>query len=242
MQRVRTVFRTFVVACATSLAANGAVAELIDRGGGLLYDTVLNVTWLQDANFAKTSGADADGLMGSGDAFSWVANLSYVHTPTGRVIDHWRLPVVRPNNGIAINYDNRFDGTSDNGYNISSPQSELGYMFYVNLGLRGARDINGNVQSPCCVPAPYTEAANVGLVLNLRNYAYWTQTPYEGPAPGYYWWVFSMNRGSQDPYENNRPIVPWALVDGDVAAVPEPSVAWLFMGGLAAIFARRTRR
>jgi hypothetical protein len=31
-------------------------AQLIDRGGGLIYDNVLDVTWLQDANYAKTSG------------------------------------------------------------------------------------------------------------------------------------------------------------------------------------------
>ena len=30
-------------------------ASLIDRGNGLLYDNVLNVTWLQDANYAGTS-------------------------------------------------------------------------------------------------------------------------------------------------------------------------------------------
>ena len=28
-----------------------ALAALIDRGGGLIYDTVLDVTWLQDANY-----------------------------------------------------------------------------------------------------------------------------------------------------------------------------------------------
>ena len=27
------------------------------------YDTALNITWLADANYAKTSGYDADGLM-----------------------------------------------------------------------------------------------------------------------------------------------------------------------------------
>ena len=32
-----------------------AQAALVDRGGGMLYDTVLNITWLQDANYAKTS-------------------------------------------------------------------------------------------------------------------------------------------------------------------------------------------
>ena len=38
-------------------------AELFDRGNGLIYDDVLDVTWLQDAQYAKISGYDADGMM-----------------------------------------------------------------------------------------------------------------------------------------------------------------------------------
>lgn len=223
------------LAVTASIASTNASAELVDRGGGLLYDTVLNLTWLQDANFAQTSGFDADGRLGSGDAFSWVEHLSYFHAPSGKTITGWRLPTVSPSNGVAMNYDNRFDGNSDNGYNIASPQSELGYMFYVNLGLKGLYDKSGAQQSGCCVPAAYGETVDVGLVRNLRNYAYWTQTPYEGSAPGYYWWVFSMNRGSQDPYENNYPLIPWAVTTGDVAAVPEPSSGVLWMVGAAVL-------
>ena len=33
-----------------------ANAALYDRGNGLIYDDVLDITWLQDANYAKTSG------------------------------------------------------------------------------------------------------------------------------------------------------------------------------------------
>lgn len=45
------------------LSRGAAQAALHGRGGGLLYDDVLDVTWLQDANYAKTSGYDADGWM-----------------------------------------------------------------------------------------------------------------------------------------------------------------------------------
>ncbi len=56
----------------TSVAVLQAGAALIDRGsfadgfGGfmnLIYDDDLNITWLGDANFAKTSGFDVDGQM-----------------------------------------------------------------------------------------------------------------------------------------------------------------------------------
>jgi len=38
-------------------------ASLVDNGNGLLYDTVLNITWLQDANYAKTSNYSTTGFM-----------------------------------------------------------------------------------------------------------------------------------------------------------------------------------
>lgn len=61
-------------------------ATLYDRGGGLIYDDVLNVTWLQDANYAKTSGYDADGLLMWDMAMVWADGLVY------QGYDDWRLP------------------------------------------------------------------------------------------------------------------------------------------------------
>lgn len=44
------------------LIISGSVdAALVDRGGGMIYDTDRDITWLQDMNYAKTSGYDADG-------------------------------------------------------------------------------------------------------------------------------------------------------------------------------------
>ncbi len=33
-----------------------AQAALFDRGGGMIYDDVLDISWLQDANYTQTSG------------------------------------------------------------------------------------------------------------------------------------------------------------------------------------------
>ena len=45
-------------------AANAVVqAALFDHGNGLIYDDVLDITWLQDANYEQTSSNDADGRM-----------------------------------------------------------------------------------------------------------------------------------------------------------------------------------
>jgi N-acetylneuraminic acid mutarotase len=62
-------------------------SALVDYGGGMIYDTDLDITWLQDANYAKTSGYDEDGLMTWEEAKTWAENLTF-----GGFND-WRLPV-----------------------------------------------------------------------------------------------------------------------------------------------------
>lgn len=91
-------------------AAMPADAALIDRGGGLIYDDDLNITWLADANYAMTSGYDSDGKMIWSVAMSWADGLVYGG------YDDWRLPSADPCWGV---------GCSD---------SELGHLFYAELG------------------------------------------------------------------------------------------------------------
>ncbi|WP_054762185.1 DUF1566 domain-containing protein [Methylomonas koyamae] len=122
--------RTLLAAGAAALThLPTAQAALLDRGGGMLYDTVLNVTWLQDANYAKTSGYDADGKMDWHAAVAWADQLEF-----GGFSD-WRLAGIKPVNGIAYNENFSDDGSTDYAWNVSSPNSELGYMYFVNLGL-----------------------------------------------------------------------------------------------------------
>lgn len=53
-----------VAAALAALVLSGAArAELFDRGGGMVYDDDLDITWMADWNHARTSGFDADGLM-----------------------------------------------------------------------------------------------------------------------------------------------------------------------------------
>jgi hypothetical protein len=82
--RTSVVCVSVVVAC--GLWASTAWGVFINRGNGLIYDTEQNLTWLQDASFAKTSGADPDGRMFLADAANWVQSLNY----SG--LTDWRLP------------------------------------------------------------------------------------------------------------------------------------------------------
>src|SRR6187402_2864843 len=119
-----------ILALAASLIAGTARAELHDMGGGLLYDDVQDITWIQDADYARTSGAKPNGKMPWADAVQWVSSLVY-HDPVRKVdITGWRLPQVHPVSGDTFNGRFCFDGSSDEGYGITSPRSELAYMFH----------------------------------------------------------------------------------------------------------------
>ena len=73
--------RTLAVAAALLAGAVSAQATLINRGGGTIYDTELNITWLQNWNQGAGSGYDdtyglgGTGLMTWDNARAWVDNL-----------------------------------------------------------------------------------------------------------------------------------------------------------------------
>jgi hypothetical protein len=222
----------------SSIGVMDASAELIDRGNGLLYDSVLNITWLQDANYAKTSGYDADGRMNWSAANTWAANLVY-----GGYSD-WRLAANTPV-GANWNYNFSYNGTSDVGYNVISPHSELSYMYYVNLGLKGAISPTGAFQQDYGVFGNGTTGGqkNVGLVNNLQSFVYWSGTAY-APSPASYAWYFNSFDGSQGYGYQGNEFYAWAVRPGDVAApVPEPETYAMMLAGLGLLgFAAKRRR
>jgi hypothetical protein len=135
---------TIALALGVSTSVNAA---LFDRGNGMIYDDELDITWLQDANYAKTSGYHSSGWMDWYEANTWADNLVF------RGYDDWRLPTT-PEDGPA-------------GYNITS--SEMGHMFYNNLGGTSG-DCDGYVN------ATFTDGnGNPGSFSNLRQ-DYWSGT------------------------------------------------------------------
>jgi hypothetical protein len=124
-------------------------ATLIDRGGGLIYDDVLNITWLQDANYAKTSGYDSDGLMNWVDAMTWATNLSY-----GGYND-WRLPTLHPSDKIG------------------SANGELSHLLLVDLGNKPFESVLSQTGDTA------KEIANFALFANVQPYIYWSGLMYE---------------------------------------------------------------
>ncbi len=103
------ILKSWAAAVVMVALASTAQASLINRGNGMIYDTVENITWLADMNYAKTSGYDSDGLMTWAEAGTWANNLVY-----GGFSD-WRLPTI--------------DTISYNGTN-----GELSHLFITDLG------------------------------------------------------------------------------------------------------------
>ncbi|RDH80677.1 MAG: hypothetical protein DIZ80_16745 [endosymbiont of Galathealinum brachiosum] len=86
--------------------AGTANAALIDNLDGTLTDTNTNLMWLQDANYAMTSGYDTDGEMNWDAAMAWADTLEFAG------YDDWRLPTT--------------PGTST-GF---TDEGEMGHLFY----------------------------------------------------------------------------------------------------------------
>ncbi len=213
------------------------LATLSDPSAVFYYDTALNITWLRDWNYARSSGFDADGLMNWSTANSWASAL------TVGTFDDWRLPTVGPSDG-AFDYAFSNNGTTDRGYAKTGTgwgtASEYGHMYYVTLGNKGG--CTPNDASPgSCVTQPGNGPSNTAQFTNLQSAAYWSDTEY-APSPSLAW-SFVTIAGSQDGFGKGAALSAVAVRPGDVAAVPEPvSVVLLLAGlGLLGAMARRPR-
>ena len=243
---------TLTLALLAGLAlSGGAQATLFDRGGGLIYDDVLDVTWLQDANYGAGSSYDnglstTDGSMSWANAVAWAANLSYYDSVRGVTYDDWRLPTVLDTGMPGCDFG--YDGT-DCGFNvqtydagIGTVYSELAYMYYVNLGNQGYADTSGVPQSGYGLVDDPLNPNDESLFANLKLYPYWSGTEYAPNANDA--WHFGLATGDQGADGKDFAFNAWAVRSGDVAApVPEPETYALLLAGLGVVgMAARRRR
>jgi hypothetical protein len=189
------------------------------------YDTVLDITWLADANYA---GA----LMTWSTASDWVLNLD----PYSSGISGWRLPTALDTDGTGC--DLAFNGT-DCGYNVDTATGEMAHMFYAILGDPARYDSLGNEQSTWGL-------TNTGPFSNIQGY-YWSGTEYVPgdpyTYPGANVWDFDFGTGEQGAGAKSLYGSAWAVHPGDVgvSTVPVPAAAWLFGTALGLVEVMRRR-
>ena len=210
-----TTLRKLALVATMATAASSAHAGLVNRGGGMIYDSTLNITWLADWNYAKTSGHHVDGAMDWSSANDWANNLVFGG------FDDWRLPSAQ-----------NTDGSGVCGPAFDCSDSEMGHMFYNNWGAtRGQDFFNG------------ANAANLALFSNVQAGPYWTGTDY-GPDPGSAWFFYTASTGGFQTYVSKRPpLFAVAVRAGDVPEPQTAALALVALAAMVlAGKRRRTRR
>lgn len=231
------------MAVATALSLAGAAqAALVDRGGDMVFDTDRNITWLADANYAKTTGFDADGRMTWDVAKAWASSLT-VGGATG-----WRLPTtIQPDYSCEVTINGNVSvGTGCVG-------GEMGHLFYDEFGALANK--------------PYylgTNTTNIALFSNIQGLSvdpgYWTNTPLIPSAENGMEFLFGW--GVQGYQHGSHSRNAFAVHDGDVGCspfpgggntggcfpgpgpfpAPEPSTYALMLAGLSAMGIAARRR
>ena len=209
--------RLLLLALASASVGN-ASAGLVNRGGGMIYDDVLNITWLQDANFAKSSGYDADGLMDWPSSKVWASQLEFAG------YSDWRLPTTTLPDLTCFSH----------GSNVTAENcvgSELGYLFYKTLGNFGASNAPG-----------IFGLTNSGPFDNLaEGHGYWSESEFGVNSD--IAWYFHFASGFQAYSDKINLHYALAVRNGDVALIAEPeSLALMLVGLAAAILVRRRQR
>ncbi len=246
-------FKHIITIAILLVSTSNLYGALIDRGNGLIYDNVLDITWLQNANLADTNTfgvtpINFDGKMQWDAANEWITAMNLYNGTGYKGLNDWRLPTLTPVNGTNFQNTFMYNGSTDNGYNISAPDStypsstasEMGYMYYTNLDNKGVYDIDGNFNSCAAVFGGCLE--NSDLFVNLVAGSYWSglQDP-SNPSD-----VFAFNFGAGGQGTPNKGISNnvWAVHDGDIGAVPIPAALWLFGSGLLGLigFSKRKKQ
>jgi len=234
--------------CLTSTAHAALVSRL---GGDALYDDVLDITWLSNANLALTNqfgltlstiaSDDTANTVGSTGRMTWDnanAWIAGMNSANYLGFNDWRLPTLSPINGTSFQTNLTNNGSSDFGYGATgigwqdgsnNPVSEMGHLYYSTLGNLGKCTPDNGDPSGCTQQAGFG-LNNVGQFTNLESSDYWSGLEF---APSNSVALkFRFRIGRQGGVTKDNTFFALAVRPGDVSAVPVPAAVWLFGSGL----------
>ncbi|MCK4951754.1 MAG: hypothetical protein KAS48_08035, partial [Gammaproteobacteria bacterium] len=139
--------------------------------------------------------------------------------------------------GVSFDYTVSYDGSTDRGFNNASTSNELSNLYYSslgNLGLCTTSNVTGSPADDCEVmPNGLWGLQNTGPFNNLLASRYWTDVEHEEETIRAFDMDFTFGQMGAGGKEGNK--VVWAVLDGNVSAVPIPAAIWLFGSGLIGI-------
>ena len=180
-------------------------AELLDRGGGMIYDDDLNITWLQDFHYG-------------GVAANWVDANNWAESLVFGGFDDWRLPSTLQMDPTCVSVD-----TIDFLTYQDCTGGEMGHLYYTELG---------NSYAPQFTDAIHNDYGPFIFDVSIQRTGFWTSTRFDPtldwptdpgsmiPNNDQYHWLFDMNKGAKYVFGDGNTRLVTAVRDGDVGAVP----------------------
>jgi hypothetical protein len=243
---------------ATSFNANAVLTSFIGAGNvGLVYSSVSDVTWTQDANLFKTmydadnslisqiasvtpsyndpswgvQTIDAGDFIISDGRMNWWGGLAftnYLNSINYGGSSQWRLPSAGANPQFGFNQTG----------------GELGQLYFNELNRLAYPGTNGSDYGILGHgTAGVLTSGNAGPFTNAQTWAYWLATEY-APDP-FSAWDFNTIGGAQGSVIKKPGsldgLYAWAVSPGQVAAVPVPGAVWLMGSALIGLLASKRR-
>lgn len=205
MERHTTVIYLIALS-STLLCMHQASATLLGRGAGFVYDDVLNVTWSRNAS-----------LPGGSD-LTWAEANAWADKLVIGGFDDWRLPHASGKPGGGPVPDPILDCRTTP--ELACRDNEIGYMFYYNLRGTYGRGLTGN------------QIALGGQQILGIQVSYWATVADPAAIDPRLAVFFGFGNGLQGRTNLKEQLAGWAVRDGDVAAIPEPTSFLLLVIGL----------
>lgn len=227
-----------ILSCGIAGSADAALTSSL--GGLAVYDDDLDITWVSNANLAKTNafgvaGINADGTMNWATANNWIAAMN---ASTYLGFSNWRLPGTLVPDDVSCTSDAAGTTPSGDSTGFNCNGSEMGHLFYSELNATADTRVTQT-----------GDTMGLALFSNIMDDE--TIQPPTPPTSSYFSstefnttqaWRFRFGTGSQFAVDKNFDLYAWAVHDGNIGAVPVPGAVWLFGSGLLGLVAMARRK